>query len=275
MWDWMPIDDQYIALLGVVIVVLIMLRLMVRRIRKAAEREQHREATVRAAQAAERKRQQEIVIPKSKVSSPKTRAPLVDPFGTPFAGNAYGAAAKWEAEVHQIGRQIIGQIDCKMAALQAITQDANRTANRLEILVEHLEQITQQQIAQTGSAKADATDVPPTVIPATEPVPEAAPLTDVLQNLKDIRQTIRQSASFSEQPALATILRPVESQEEASTNALPVNLRSEVEMLANYGLDTQEIARRLDISLGEVDLMLQVQQSRARRVDANLEVVPP
>jgi len=260
--DWTSIDPQYIFLLGVVIVVLTMLRLMVHRIRKNAEKEQEREATVRAAQAAERKRQQEVAIPKSKGSSPKMRAPLVDPFGTPFAGSAYGAAAKWEAEVHQIGRQIIGQIDCKMAALQAITQDANRTANRLEILVEHLEQITQQQIIQTGSAKTDATDASPTVIPATEPVPEAAPLADVLQNLKDIRQTIRQSSTFDEQPALATILRPVGPLEAASTNELPTNLRSEVEMLANYGLDPQEIARRLDISLGEVDLMLQVQQNR-------------
>jgi len=264
--DWTSIAPQYIFLLGVVIVVLTTLRMMVRRIRKNAEKEQQREATVRAAQVAERKRQQDAVIPKSKVSPPKMRAPLVDPFGTPFAGSAYGAAARWEAEVHQIGRQIIGQIDCKMAALQAITLDANRTANRLEILVEHLEQIAQQQIAQTETAKTDAAAVPsegsPAFISAMEPVLGAVPLTDVLQDLKDIRQTIRQSAAFGEQAALATILRPVEPREEASAGELPTNLRGEVEMLANYGLDPREIARRLDISLGEVDLMLQVQQKQ-------------
>jgi hypothetical protein len=251
--DWTSIAPQYIFLLGVVIVVLTMLRLMVHRIRKNAEKEQQREAAVRVAQAAEHKRQQSAVIPKAKVSSPKMRAPLVDPFSTPFAGSAYGAAAKWEAEVHQIGRQIIGQIDCKMAALQAITQDANRTANRLEILVEHLEQIT-----QATSAKTDATDAPPTVIPVTEPVPEATPLADMLQDLKGISRAIRQSTAFSEQPTPVAILRPKAGDDVPEPTA---NLRSEVEMLANYGLDPQEIARRLDISLGEVDLMLQSQRN--------------
>jgi len=264
--DWIPIEPQHLALLGIVILVLTMLRIMVRRIRKNAEKEQQREDAVRAAQEAERKRQQDAIVPKSKVAPPKTRAPLVDPFGTPFAGSAFGVTAKWEAEVHQIGRQIIGQIDCKMAALQAITLDANRTANRLEMLVEHLEQITQQQMAYsesesaTASGATDTTGTSPAVIPATEPVLGAIPLTEVLHDLKDIRQTIRLSTAFAEQPALATILRPVEPQDEASSDALPVNLRNEVEMLANYGHNPQEIARRLDISLGEVDLMLQVQQ---------------
>jgi len=272
--DSFAIAPEHLALLGLVIVVLTMLRLMVHRIRKNAEQQQQREAAIKAAQEAERKRQLETVVPKSKVSSPQTRAPLIDPFGTPFAGGVQGIAAKWEAEVHQIGRQVIGQIDCKMAALQAITLDANRTANRLEILVEHLEQIARKQIEWqqqvTQSVRADTAEPDSSnVIPATESVPEAAPLTEVLKELTDdlegIRKTIRQSTTFSKQPEPATVLKQPEPQEKAPADKSSTNLRSEVEMLSNYGIAPQEIARRLDISLGEVDLMLQVQQNRLDR----------
>ena len=275
--NWFINSDHWL-LFGLAIIIVTMLRLTIQRMRKTAEQQERRVAAVQAAKEAERKRQMESMTPKSKVSSPKTRAPLTDPFGTPFTGNIQGIAAKWETEIHQIGRQIIGQIDCKMAALQAITLDANRTANRLEILVEHLEQIARQQIewqqqqlarnAQAESAKISSAGVPLTVIPAVESIPEAAPLTDVLKeltaDLEGFHRTIRQSTTFDEQPKPVTVVRPVEPQKETS-EVSSANLRSEVEMLSNYGLDPQEIARRLDISFGEVDLILQVQQNRLTR----------
>jgi DNA-directed RNA polymerase specialized sigma24 family protein len=196
--------------------------------------------------------------------------PLGDPLGTPFTGNIQGIAAKWEVEIHKLGRQIIGQIDSKMSALQTITLDANRTANRLEILVEHLEQIARQQMEWQQNQReqsAETEELPiegsPTVIPATVSIPEKAnPLGNVLKeladDLDDIHQTIKRSTVLMEQPEPATILRM------ASETAYS-NLRSEVEMLVNYGLEPQDIAQRLNISLGEVDLMLQVQQNRLDR----------
>ena len=267
--NWSSIEPStLLLLLGLIIVIVTMMRLTHQRFRRNAEKHRLFEAAQQAARQAERKRQQEAIIPKSKVHSPQTRIAMTDPFGVPFTGNIHGVAAKWEAEVHQIGRQIIGQIDSKMAALQAITLDANRTANRLEILVEHLEQIARQQIewqhnqrsqdVQDESAERILETVPTTVIPATESVSEAAPLADVMQeladNLEGIYKAIKQSTTFDEQPEQATILRLSELQAK--------NLRSEVEMLSNYGLDFQEIARRLNISPGEVDLILQIQQNR-------------
>jgi hypothetical protein len=53
--------------------------------------------------------------------------------------------AKWEAEIHQIGRQMIGTLDSKMVALQTLTQEANRVANRIELLLERFEQLTETQ----------------------------------------------------------------------------------------------------------------------------------
>ena len=273
--EWISNNSEYILLLGVVIVALSMLRLTFQRMRKIAEQDRQREVAVRAAKDAERKQQLSAVLPKSKVSSPKTRAPLIDPSGTPFAGSVQGIAAKWETEVHQLGRQIIGQIDCKMAALQAITLDANRAANRLEMLVEHLEQITQKQIEW----QQHQPEMSPTVVPATGLASKAVPFTDALQelteNLKGFRSAIRQSAMFDEQSEPATILRLTEPLGATSASAASENLRSEVEMLSNYGLDPQEIARQMDISVGEVDLILQVQQKQPGRADTNLDATPP
>ena len=255
---------------GIAIVIIVLFRQLRQRWHTDTQKQKERENAIRAAREAERSSLMQSGVQRSKVIQPKNRMPLGDPLGTPFTGNIQGIAAKWEVEIHKLGRQIIGQIDSKMSALQTITLDANRTANRLEILVEHLEQIARQQMewqqnqreqsAETEKSPAEGTQ---TVIPATVSFPEKAdPLGNVLKeladDLDDIHQTIKRSTVLREQPEPATILRM------ASETAYS-NLRSEVEMLANYGLEPQDIAQRLNISLGEVDLMLQVQQNRLDR----------
>ena len=265
----LPFDPFYLALAGIIVIILVLMRQLGQRTRQNAERRRQREAALQVALETERKSHVPTSLLKAKVSPPKTRPPVGDPFGTPFTGVIQGSAAKWEAEIHKIGRQIIGQIDTKMAALQAITLDANRTANRLEILAEHLEQIAQKQIDRQQSpiaAESVSTGEPASVIPATVSMTEAVPLSDMLKeitdDLEDFRKTIKQSTTFTEPTESATILRLAELQADSPKIDSPLNLRSEVEMLSNYGLQPQEIARRLDISLGEVDLVLQVQQNR-------------
>jgi len=256
-----------LLILGIIIVIMTLMRRINQRTRQSAQKQRQYETARLVALESERERRTLVTHPKSKVSPLQTRIPMADPFGSSFTGNIQGIAAKWEAEVHQIGRQIIGQIDSKMAALQAITLEANRTANRLEVLVDHLEQIARQQIewqqnqvvqhAKITTAEQTSVTAPPTVIAVTESIPEAAPLAEVLKelavDLEGIHKAIKQSTTFDEQPEQATILRLSELQTK--------NLRSEVEMLSNYGLDSQAIAQRLNISLGEVDLILQVQQN--------------
>ena len=253
-------------MLGIIIVIVIMLRQISHRHRRNAKQEGQLEADRQAALDAERKKQMLVVHPKSRTASPQTRVPLGDPFGAPFAGNIQGSAAKWEVEIHQIGRHIIGQIDSKMAALQAITLDANRVANRLELLVEHLEHIAQDQVerlqsqmtqhAPTAQTEDQPTTVSPTVIPVAGSSLPAAPvvLRELADDLGGFRQAIRRSTIFNEKPMQATIRRVSEAQTK--------NLRSEVEMLSNYGLDANEIARRLEISPAEVDVMLQFLKHR-------------
>ena len=280
-------SDPYIWLsVGILLVIIVLMRQLSSRQRYNVQRQRERAAIIKTAQEAEHKNKgltQTATLQKAKVVQSQTRIPLSDPFGVPFTGAIQGKAAKWEAEIHALGRQIIGQIDSKMAALQAITVDANRTANRLEILVEHLEQIARQQIewqqnqmvqsqtTQNAEMESMAESNPPAVIPvaATATIPEATPLTEVLKELADdlegIHKTIRKSTTFSEQAEPATILRLEELQEGTPKADSSSNLRDEVEMLANYGLKPQEIARRLNISLGEADVMLQIQRNRLER----------
>ncbi|MCL2006115.1 MAG: hypothetical protein FWG73_08115 [Planctomycetaceae bacterium] len=255
----------YLLLLGIVIVIMTLLRRIGQKTRQNAIKQKEKEAALKAAKVADRKSQAQANFQASAAIPPKSRMPVAaHPLGTPFVGGVQGHAARWEAEIHQLGRQIIGQIDSKMAALQAITIDANRTANRLEILVEHLEQIAQEQIerqqamirnAET-SAETDAdTASPSAVLPAAEAesTSDAAPLTEVLQELAEdlegIHQKIQQSTTLREEPTSATVLRIEELQ--------TTSIRGEVEMLANYGIEPLEIAQRLNISVGEVDLILQ------------------
>ena len=257
-------DYSYVfLLLGLIIVIVVMMNQVRQRQRQKIQKPRQRDPALQAAQEAERKTQMLTRLPKAKV---QTSVPLPDPLGIPFVGTIQGNAAKWETEIHKLGRQIIGQIDSKMAALQAMTLDANRIANRLEMLVEHLEQFAQtqmqgQQNPRTPQAEGKPTaDKPETVIPATALAPQAAPLTEMLEEFADerenIRRAIRQSTAFTEQPQQATVLRLAELQKEGLGNDVSASLRSEVEMLANYGLTPKEIAQQLNISQGEVDVML-------------------
>jgi DNA-directed RNA polymerase specialized sigma24 family protein len=142
------------------------------------------------------------------------------------------------------------------------------------MLVEHLEHIARQQIEwqQSQLAKiaesmeSDLPEKPSTVIPATESASAVAPLTDVLKELAEdvegVRKKIKRSTSFATQVAPATVLRLSELQAETSSADSSSNLQGEVEIMSNYGLEPQEIAQRLGISLEEVDSMLQAQPNQ-------------
>jgi DNA-directed RNA polymerase specialized sigma24 family protein len=92
-------------------------------------------------------------------------------------------------------------------------------------------------------------------------------LKELKEDLAGIHKTIRQSTAFSEQIEPVTILRPVEyaelsEQPASSVGGSTPGLRKEIEMLSNYGYEAKEIARQLNVSVGEVDLVLQLRENR-------------
>jgi hypothetical protein len=275
--DWLLDSHQYWLIAGIILIIIVLMRQLSVRTRQNDRKQIQREVDLRAAQEAERKNnslKQPSAQRKPNIISPASRLLSGDPLGTPFTGAMQGQAAKWEAELHALGRQLIGQIDSKMAALQVITLEANRTANRLEVLVEHLEQISQQQIEwqqnQAAQHLESEPEEPVTVIPATESIPDAVSFADVQKELKeladsvsDFGNTVRQGSTFfAEQPEPVTILRLAERKNDIPAADSSSTIRGEVEMLANYGMEPQDIAQRLNISIGEVDVVLQVQRNR-------------
>lgn len=62
---------------------------------------------------------------------------------TPFVGAGVpDGLAKWEVEMCNLGREIIGKIDTKLAVLQTFTENAERAAIQLETLIDRYEQIS-------------------------------------------------------------------------------------------------------------------------------------
>ncbi|MGL6225748.1 MAG: hypothetical protein ACRC10_03870 [Thermoguttaceae bacterium] len=71
--------------------------------------------------------------------------------------------AKWEAEFFELTRQMNAQIDTKMSVLSQMMNEANRTCQRLNIIMEQLEQrgnsLLQQR--QESANSDDWTEIPP------------------------------------------------------------------------------------------------------------------
>jgi hypothetical protein len=131
--------------LGLIVIIVSVLQLR-KRYRQESERQKNQLAAISAAQEEERRRQkQKGEEQRQKPGTPElNRVPIAPPPQDKFTGTIpQGQIAKWEAEIFTIGRQIIGQIDSKMVAIETLTLEATRAANRLELLIEHFEQLTE------------------------------------------------------------------------------------------------------------------------------------
>ncbi len=131
---------------------------------------------------------------------------------------------RWEVEMHDTARQLSGQLDGKLAALGHLIRDADRVAARLEA-----------------------------ALAATRP---AAPATTEEPSGNQARAL--QAAGAAEEPA--------ESPAAASPSATPrppADRRyEEIYLLADYGFDPAEIGRRVNMPVGEIQLILSLRAKR-------------
>ena len=151
--------------------------------------------------------------------------------------------------MHEIARELSGQIDSKMRALGALVAEADRAAARLERALAEA-----RPPGVSGSASAQ---------PGTPPPPEQPGC------------SLEQPPGDAEWPAAApappVAARPAtpapssgapagegQSGEPPGSEATPTsgNLRDEVQMLSMYGYPPAEIARRLDVPVREVERLL-------------------
>ncbi|HUT11336.1 MAG TPA: hypothetical protein VMY42_12625 [Thermoguttaceae bacterium] len=143
------------------------------------------------------------------------------------AGHNLDAPAEvlgWEVEMHETARALAGELDSKMGALQALIAQADRAAARLEAALDPSRQTQPSRQAQPSRQ----TQSNQQTLPSQETQPS-----DQAQALKS--------------PATAT---------GAAAQPAGGRRREEIHMLADYGFDSAEIARRVGSPIGEVELIL-------------------
>ncbi|MFZ5833493.1 MAG: hypothetical protein ACOY3P_25690 [Planctomycetota bacterium] len=170
--------------------------------------------------------------PSSAAGEPRiTRQPQglrVEPHGQP------SAAVQAEVELHELARRLTGELDSRMRALQAITAEADRAAARLEAALAAAEQATERAAAEGSSALSTGPD-------ATEP-----PTGHQADALRTADRTVAPTAGTEISPP-TTAYRP----------------RDQIYILADYGYPSAEIAQRVGMPVGEVELILGLREQAA------------
>jgi DNA-binding NarL/FixJ family response regulator len=138
---------------------------------------------------------------------------------------------RWQIEMHDTARELKGQLDCKLSALQALVALARRESDRLEAALHRAEQL---DLPATASA-------------------DAPPPRHTLAQL----EALADSAALADPTALAAAARLSDLPGGVEDNLFDSNRRSiDLARLADQGLSPAEIAHRLSLPLGEVELLL-------------------
>jgi hypothetical protein len=137
--------------------------------------------------------------------------------------------ARWQAELHEFAREISARIDTKMAALEHLMRAAHHEALRLEETLERAQHLIGSPVVAEEWTAADE-----------------APAQAGLHQAQSLLDAARASAESECMPA----------------RELPGPGRrcQEIYTLADVGLPSHEIARRLGTPIGEVELILSLRQ---------------
>jgi hypothetical protein len=139
-----------------------------------------------------------------------------------YAQTPHGVV-RWEVEMHETARRLTGQLDSKLAALEALVAEADRAAARLEAAID-----VARLKERTGASA--------------EPSPSAT------------AGRVPSGCSSVSLGGASALLHP-EGTRPAVAPPRP-SLHEEVYALADYGYDVAEIARRIGSPVGEVELIL-------------------
>lgn len=162
------------------------------------------------------------------------------------------AVDDWEVRMHETARELIGRIDAKLAALQALTHEADRAAARLE----------QALAAAARNAPPVASGVAtPFEAAAARPLGESRPASASVDDLLELAPAGREpSAPRADQ---ADALRTAGDRSGLDLSSMPPSesrRHEEIYLLADYGFGPAEIAHRTGMPIGEVELILRLRK---------------
>jgi hypothetical protein len=161
--------------------------------------------------------------------------------------------ASWEVEMHEFVREIKGELDSKMLALQAVTAEADRAAARLEAAIGNSPNAAFSREGDAPAAPNKSTPVFNASTARQEPRPA--------ELAKSILQ-FREDAGKGK-PGIDLGNLPSSQAESLSPAGVPhaehssaQSKKEEIYMFADYGMQPSEIAARVGHHIGEVELIL-------------------
>lgn len=193
----------------------------------------------------------------------------------------------WEVRMHETARELIGRIDAKLAALQALTYEADRAAARLEQALAAAARNDASKASHDASKMSDdaskmSDDAPAAsgVLPAPSGVMPSATGDTALLDAAAVRPlgAVRpKSAPVGDLPELspegrephvpradqADALRTAGDRGGLDLSSMSPNeprRHEEIYLLADYGFGPAEIAHRTGVPIGEVELILRLRE---------------
>ncbi len=157
----------------------------------------------------------------------------------------------WEVRMHETARELIGRIDAKLAALQALTHEADRAAARLEQALAAAARNAPQPDSGVGIPN-DA---------AARPRAEMPPSSAVSDELRELAPAGREPGTL--QADQADGLRTAGDRSGLDLSSMPPSesrRHEEIYLLADYGFGPAEIAHRTGMPIGEVELILRLRK---------------
>ena len=185
-----------------------------------------------------------------------TKLPPVSPpphKAHPPAGHhldAPGAMGRWEVEMHELARDLSGQLDSKIVIVQQLIDQARQATARLEAMIGRAEQVG---LWQHGSGQPDEAASP------TKPIlPTGIPTCDRYPNQADTETIHPKPVRDWPNPAEPDVPQPDWTADSARAAAALIQRTQRVYRLADRGRSSAEIAAELGEPLGEVELILSV-----------------
>ena len=151
--------------------------------------------------------------------------------------------ALWEVSMHETARDLSGQLDSKMGALAHLIREADRAATRLEAALEMA-----QRPPGSTLPPDQPTRLPGSPMAGSDRLPALPP---------SQAEALKSAGAARETP----IRRGIPNQA-GRTRPSGDHRYEEIYLLADYGFDAAEIARRVGSPVGEVELILGLRAKR-------------
>ena len=173
---------------------------------------------------------------------------------------------EWEVQMHDLVREMSGQMNSKMAALEHLVREADRAAARLEAALDKASRSREGQAREVQAREGEAPAEPPEMARPRE-LARQAPVSEDVSPSTGPAQALLHPASQADAlrpPAAGDPPHGRSHGEEEFSAPRPSRQRrhEEIYTLADYGYDAAEIAQRVGTPVGEIELILSLRDKR-------------